>query len=165
MNRDITPIFRTPGCSLWIVPVTSREYPDFPFVGVGAIIAQDNRVILVQRGRQPSKGDWSIPGGLVNVGETLRDAAIREALEETGIEVETIQLVELVERIFHDDSGRVQYHYVLADFLCSVRGGKLAAGSDALDAKWFHRDELQQLDLADITLQVILKGLDLNRNE
>ena len=101
----------------------------------------------------------------MNVGETLKDASIREALEETSLEVEPTRLVELVERIFRDDSGRVQYHYVLADFLCSVRGGKLIAGSDALDAKWFHRDELQQLNLADITLQVILKGLDLNRNE
>jgi 8-oxo-dGTP diphosphatase len=143
----------------------SREYPQIPLVGVGAVIAQNNRVVLVRRGGQPSKGDWSIPGGLVNVGETLKDASIREALEETSLEVEPTRLVELVERIFRDDSGRVQYHYVLADFLCSVRGGKLIAGSDALDAKWFHRNELQQLNLADMTLQVILKGLDLNRNE
>ncbi len=143
----------------------SREYPQIPLVGVGAIIAQNNRVALVQRGAEPSKGDWSIPGGLVNVGETLRDASIREALEETNLEVEPIQLVELVERIFRDASGRVQYHYVLADFLCSVRGGKLVAGSDALDARWFHRNELQQLNLADITLQVILKGLDVNHDE
>jgi len=143
----------------------SREYPQIPLVGVGAIIAQNNRVALVRRGAQPSKGDWSIPGGLVNVGETLKDASIREALEETNLVVEPTRLVELVERIFRDNSGRVQYHYVLADFLCSVGGGELIAGSDALDAKWFHRDELQQLNLADITLQVILKGLDLNRNE
>lgn len=143
----------------------SREYPQIPLVGVGAIVAQNNRVALVLRGAQPSKGEWSIPGGLVNVGETLKDASIREALEETNLEVEPTRLVELVERIFRDDSGRVQYHYVLADFLCSVRGGRLIAGSDALDAKWFHRNELQQLNLADITLQVILKGLDLNHNE
>ena len=143
----------------------SREYPQVPLVGVGAIIAQNNRVALVRRGAQPSKGEWSIPGGLVNVGETLKDASIREAQEETNLEVEPTQLVELVERIFRDDSGRVQYHYVLADFLCSVKGGKLMAGSDALEAEWFHRDELKQLNLADITLQVILKGLDLNSNE
>jgi 8-oxo-dGTP diphosphatase len=143
----------------------SREYPQNPLVGVGAIIAQDNRVALVRRGSQPSKGEWSIPGGLVDVGETLEDASIREALEETNLVVEPTRLVELVERIFRDDSGRVQYHYVLADFLCRVKGGQLTAGSDALDARWFRRDELQQLNLADITLKVILKGLDLNRDE
>ncbi len=156
---DARPLF-------WVaVPVTSREYPNFPLVGVGAVITQDNQVILVRRGQEPSKGDWSIPGGLVNVGETLRDAAIREAFEETGLEVEPTELVELVERIFRDDSGRVQYHYILADFLCRVRKGNLLAGSDALDAKWFRPDELPDLNLAEITLRVILKGLGLNADE
>ncbi len=156
---DARPLF-------WVaVPVISREYPNFPLVGVGAVITQDNQVILVRRGKEPSKGDWSIPGGLVNVGETLRDAAIREAFEETGLEVEPTDLVELVERIFRDDSGRVQYHYVLADFLCRVRKGNLLAGSDALDAKWFRPDELPDLNLAEITLRVILKGLGLNADE
>jgi 8-oxo-dGTP diphosphatase len=148
-----------------VVPVISREYPNFPLAGVGAVITQDNQVILVRRGKEPSKGDWSIPGGLVNVGETLRDAAIREAFEETGLEVEPTDLVELVERIFRDDSGRVQYHYILADFLCRVRKGNLLAGSDALDAKWFRPDELPDLNLAEITLRVILKGLGLNADE
>jgi 8-oxo-dGTP diphosphatase len=145
--------------------VISREYPNFPLVGVGAIISQHNQVILVRRGKEPSKGDWSIPGGLVDVGETLRDAVIREALEETGLEVEPTELVEVVERIFRDDLGRVQYHYVLADFLCHVRKGNLFAGSDALDAKWFRPDELPDLNLAEITLRVILKGLGLSTNE
>ena len=149
-------------CYWVVVPVISREYPNFPLVGVGAIIAQDNQVILVKRGKEPSKGDWSIPGGLVDVGETLRAAVIREALEETGLEVEPTELVEVVERIFHDDLGRVQYHYILADFLCHVRKGNLFAGSDALDAKWFGPDELPELNLAEITLQVILKGLGLS---
>jgi 8-oxo-dGTP diphosphatase len=148
-----------------VVPVISREYPNCPLVGVGAIISQHNQVILVRRGQEPSKGDWSIPGGLVDVGETLRDAVIREALEETGLEVEPTELVELVERIFRDDSGRVQYHYILADFLCRVRRGNLLAGSDALDAKWFRPDELTDLNLAEITLRVILKGLGLNTDE
>ncbi len=143
----------------------SREYPKFPLVGVGAIISQDNQVILVRRGKEPSKGDWSIPGGLVDLGETLRDAVIREALEETGLEVEPTELVEVAERIFRDDLGRVKYHYVLADFLCRVRKGNLVAGSDALDARWFHPDELPGLDLAEITLRVILKGLGLSTDE
>jgi len=145
--------------------VISREYPELPLVGVGAIISQDNRVVLVRRGKEPSKGEWSIPGGLVDVGETLRDAVMREALEETGLEVELTELVEVVERIFRDDLGRVKYHYVLTDFLCRVTKGNLSAGSDALDAGWFHPDELPSLNLAEITLRVILKGLGLSTDE
>ncbi|HTY23586.1 MAG TPA: NUDIX hydrolase [Desulfomonilaceae bacterium] len=141
----------------------SREYPRFPLVGVGALITRDDRVVLVRRGTQPAKGEWSIPGGLVNVGETLKDAVVREALEETGLEVEPVELLELVERIFHDDDGRVQYHYVIADFVCKVRGGNIAAGSDALEAVWIHRDQLRQLNLAAVTLEVILKGLGSGR--
>ncbi len=141
----------------------SREYPRFPLVGVGALITRDDRVVLVRRGTQPAKGEWSIPGGLVNVGETLKDAVVREALEETGLEVEPVELLELVERIFHDDDGRVQYHYVIADFVCKVRGGNIAADSDALEAAWFHRDQLQQLNLAAVTLEIILKGLGSGR--
>ena len=143
----------------------SREYPKHPLVGVGAIISQDNQVVMVRRGKEPSKGDWSIPGGLVDLGETLRDAVIREALEETGLEVEPIELVEVVERVFRDDLGRVKYHYILADFLCHVKNGNLSAGSDALDARWFHPNELPRLNLAEITLRVILKGLGLSADE
>jgi len=137
----------------------SREYPRFPLVGVGALIAEGNRVVLVQRGKHPAKGEWSIPGGLVNVGETLREAVVREASEETGLLVEPGELVELLERIFRDAEGKVRYHYVLADFLCSVRGGELIAGSDASQARWVDRDDLHALGLAPVTLNVILKGL------
>ncbi len=143
----------------------SREYPNFPLIGVGAVIVQNELVLLIRRGMEPAKGEWSIPGGLVNVGETLRDAAIREVLEETGLLIEPFQLVELVDRIFKDDLGRVRYHYVLADFLCHVRGGSLLAGSDAIEAKWFYRDELEELNLAEITLNVITKGMGPKLND
>ncbi len=143
----------------------SREYPNFPLIGVGAVIVQNELVLLIRRGMEPAKGEWSIPGGLVNVGETLRDAAIREVLEETGLLIEPFQLVELVDRIFKDDLGRVRYHYVLADFLCHVRGGSLLAGSDAIEAKWFCRDELEELNLAEITLNVITKGMGPKLND
>jgi 8-oxo-dGTP diphosphatase len=141
--------------------LASREYPPYPLVGVGALIVAEGRIALVRRGQPPSKGEWSIPGGLVNVGETLAQAVIREAAEETSLQVEPLDLVELLERVFRDDQGRVRYHYVLADYLCRVAGGALRAGSDAAEAGWFGRGELHHLNLAPITLRVILKALDI----
>lgn len=138
----------------------SRMYPPRPLVGVGAIITDAARVVLIKRGHEPSQGEWSIPGGLVSVGETLKEATAREALEETGLYVRPVGLVELLERIFHDSKGRVQYHYVLADYRCEVLRGSLNAGSDAAEARWFDRADLSGLKLADITLSVILKALD-----
>ena len=139
---------------------TPREYPVYPFVGVGAIIVEDSRVVLVRRGKEPSLGEWSIPGGLVKVGETLREAVVREAQEETGLQVKPLGLVELLERIFPDESGRIRHHYVLADYLCRVADGKLCAGSDALEAAWVCREELQFYSLAPVTTRVILKALE-----
>jgi len=104
-------------------------------------------------------GEWSIPGGLVHVGETLEEAVIREALEETGLEVEPLDLVELVERIFPDERGRIRHHYVLADYLCRVADGKLGAGSDALEARWVDGQELPGYNLTPITMRVIVKAL------
>jgi 8-oxo-dGTP diphosphatase len=137
----------------------SRKYPAHPLVGVGAIIIVEDRIALVRRGKQPSKGEWSIPGGLVKVGETLSDAVIRVTLEETGLHVRPLDLVELLERIFRDQQGRVRYHYILADYLCSVAGGDLSAGSDAAEAGWFKRHELARLNLAPVTLRIIFKAL------
>lgn len=117
------------------------------------------RIVLVRRGSQPSRGEWSIPGGLVEVGERLADAVVREAREETGLEVEPGPLVELLERIFRDQEGRVRYHYVLADYLCRVVGGALCAGSDATEARWVHMGELQGFDLPDVTMKVIIKAI------
>jgi ADP-ribose pyrophosphatase YjhB (NUDIX family) len=140
---------------------TSREYPDHPLVGVGALIVRDNRIVLVRRGAEPARGEWSIPGGLVEVGETLKEAVAREALEETGLEVEPGDLVELLERVFLDDDGRVQYHFVLADFLCRVRGGELSADSDVLEAIWVDGDQIATMPLADVTRRVIMKAFSL----
>jgi len=137
----------------------SREYPPCPLVGVGALIVEGTRIVLVRRGKPPSLGQWSIPGGLVQLGETLERAVIREAQEETGLEVEPLNLVELLERIFPDDTGKIRHHYVLADYLCRVTNGTLRAGSDALEARWVDQDELQFYGLAPITMRVILKGL------
>jgi 8-oxo-dGTP diphosphatase len=139
----------------------AREYPAMPLVGVGAVISDGDRVILVRRGSPPGVGEWSIPGGMVHVGETLMQAVIREAHEETGLHVEPQSLVELLERIFPDGDGRIRYHYVLADYWCTVTGGTLAAGSDAIDAQWVSRDDLTGYKPAAVTQSVILKALDL----
>lgn len=137
----------------------NREYPSRPFVGVGALIVADNRIVLVRRGRPPGRGQWSIPGGLVKVGETLMAGVKREAFEETGLNVEPLELVELLERIFRDDSGMVQYHYVLADYLCAVKGGELHPGSDAMEAVWVGLDQFDLYNIPDVTKKVALKAL------
>jgi 8-oxo-dGTP diphosphatase len=137
-----------------------REYPETPLVGVGAIIIEDDRVVLVKRGHAPLQGKWSIPGGVLEVGETLRKAAIREAYEETGLTIEPGELLGVFERVVPDEQGRMKYHYVLIDFLCWPKAGQLAAGDDAEDVRWFRRDELAALDLARETEEVILKGFE-----
>jgi 8-oxo-dGTP diphosphatase len=138
---------------------TSREYPETPFVGVGAVIVDHDRVLLIRRGQAPLLGEWSLPGGVLECGETLRDAVAREALEETGLRVETREMLGVYERIIHDEQRNVRYHYVLLDFLCHRIGGELKAGSDAAEVGWFTRDELPALKLAYDANDVALKGL------
>jgi mutator protein MutT len=137
-----------------------REYPDAPLVGVGAIIIDGNRVVLVKRGRAPLMGKWSIPGGVLEVGETLRKAVVREVTEETGLAVDPGELLGVFERVVPDEQGRMKYHYVLIDFLCRTVTGELAAGDDADEVRWFQREELAGLDLATETEAVILKGFE-----
>ena len=139
-----------------------REYPEVPLVGVGAVIIEgpieDSRVLLVKRAHPPLQAQWSIPGGVLEVGELVRDAAIREAREETGLVVEPADLLGVYDRILRNAEQRVQYHYVLIDFLCRRVAGDLAAASDAAEVHWFTREELPALNLAEDTLDVIQKG-------
>jgi 8-oxo-dGTP diphosphatase len=137
----------------------NREYPEVPFVGVGAVIVQDGRVLLIRRGQAPLLGEWSLPGGVLECGEALREATVREAREETGLVVETAEMLGVYERVIRSDDGRVRYHYVLIDFLCRPLGGELRAGSDAADVRWFARDELPGLNLAYDANDVVHKGL------
>jgi mutator protein MutT len=137
-----------------------REYPETPLVGVGAIIIDANRVALVRRGRAPLQGKWSIPGGVLEVGETLRAAVEREVLEETGLVVEVGELLGVFDRVLPDEEGKIRYHYVLIDFLCFRVGGELRAGDDAEEVEWFAVQELEALKLAPETQRVILKGFD-----
>ena len=137
-----------------------REYPDNPLVGVGAVIIEGDRVLLIRRGQPPLLGEWSLPGGVLECGETLREAVAREAREETGLLVETGEMLGVYERVIRDDEKRVRYHYVLIDFLCRAVGGDLKAGSDAADVRWFTRDELPALNLAYDANDVVRKGLE-----
>jgi 8-oxo-dGTP diphosphatase len=144
--------------------VVQREFPECPIIGVGAVIVDRNRVLLVQRGREPSKGKWSLPGGGRELGESLTDGLAREVTEETGLIVETVELIELLERIVKQpdsEGGRIRYHYVIADYLCRVAGGELHAGSDADAVRWVERAEWNShsaLALDPITVRVIEAG-------
>src|SRR5882757_4445433 len=137
---------------------SKREYPDRPIVGVGAVIVDQGRVLLVKRGSPPLLGEWSLPGGVVELGETLRAAAEREACEETGLIVKAGEVLEVLDRIIPGKNEAPQYHYVLIDFLCVVEGGDLRAGGDAADVQWATQAELVAFKLEPPALEVIRKA-------
>jgi 8-oxo-dGTP diphosphatase len=140
--------------------LAGREYPEVPVVGVGAVILDANQVLLVRRGQEPMKGEWSIPGGGLELGETLEAAVCREVIEETGLAVEVEAMVEVLDKIVVDE-GRVRYHFVLIDFLAKPVGGTLTPGSDVDDARWVDREEVNShgiYGLAPATIAVIAKA-------
>jgi 8-oxo-dGTP diphosphatase len=137
-----------------------REFPEIPLVGVGAVIIENARVVLVKRAHPPLQAQWSIPGGVLEVGELVCQAAVREAQEETGLIVEAGELLGVYDRVLRNAEKRVQYHYVLIDFLCRRISGELRAGSDAAEVRWFRQQELPALNLAEDTLDVIGKGFE-----
>ena len=136
-----------------------RSYPTRPLVGVGVVIRRGRRVVIVRRSAPPLKNRWSIPGGLVEVGETLRQAVAREAREETGLTVKVGKLLEVFERILPRARGRTKYHFVLLDYLCHSVRGRLRAGSDAARARWVTASELDKLPIADSAKRVIRRAL------
>ncbi len=140
-----------------------REYPDHPVVGVGAIIIKGGEVLLARRGREPGYGEWSIPGGGVKLGETLEEAVIREVREEVNLAIRVEEVVEVLERIFHDPQGKVQYHYVLVDFLCEHLSGQGKPGSDALELQWVPVSEVPRQPLPGETKRVIQKAFEMRR--
>lgn len=135
-----------------------RPYPDRPVVGVGAVVLDGDRVLLIRRGHAPLKGQWSLPGGGVETGETLEQAIAREVLEETGLTVEVGPMVEVLDRISRDADGRVEHHFVLIDFVCRPSGGLLRSASDAEDAAWVALSELARYEVAPVTISVIQKA-------
>jgi 8-oxo-dGTP diphosphatase len=146
-----------------------RRYPDRPFVGVGAVIVDsstsrgtaDPRVVLIRRRFEPLAGEWSLPGGAVEIGETLETCVVREMAEETGLDVDVGPVIEVFDRITRDDEGRVQYHYVLVDYLCRPSGGSLQPGSDVDAAEWVRAADLPAYHLTEKATAVIHRGLEL----
>jgi 8-oxo-dGTP diphosphatase len=135
-----------------------RRYPEHPLLGVGALIFQGGRILMAERGKPPLMGQWSLPGGLVETGESLECAIRREVLEETGLEVKPLGVLEIFERIMRNAEGAAEYHYVLLDYICRVTGGALRAGDDASRVAWFERRALKDLHITEGTLAVIEKG-------
>src|ERR1700678_2465659 len=135
-----------------------REFPEVPLVGIGAVIIEGARVVLVKRAHPPLQDQWSIPGGVLEVGELVSEAAVREAREETGLVVEPVELLGVYDRVLRNAEQRVQYHYVLIDFLCRRVAGDLIAASDAAGGRGLPREELPGLGLTEDTLDVIGKG-------
>ncbi len=140
-----------------------RAYPSQPVIGVGAIVLQQDEVLLIRRGAAPQKGLWSLPGGGLELGESLDQAVQREVLEETGLEVRVLEFAGVFERITKDDTEAVQYHYVLLDYLCEMVGGALAAGDDAAEAEWVSRDTLCDRSLTPGLEDVIDKAFRLRQ--
>ena len=126
-----------------------REYPVAPIVAVGVIIREDDRIVLIRRDQEPAKGTWTFPGGAVELGESLHDAARREALEETGLRVELGDVATVIDHVARDEAGRVRYHYVIVDYFARPVGGSLQSATDVSDARWFCLAELDGLDMTE----------------
>jgi ADP-ribose pyrophosphatase YjhB (NUDIX family) len=137
-----------------------RRYPKRPIVGVGAIILRRDRILMAQRGKEPLKGWWSLPGGALELGESLKDAVSREVLEETGLVVRPVAMFEIFERIMRDAGGAPEYHYVLVDYVCRITGGTLCAGDDVCRVEWVRRRDLAGLQITEGTLAVIERAFD-----
>jgi mutator protein MutT len=138
-----------------------REYPETPLVGVGAVIVDQGRVVVIKRGSPPLLGEWSIPGGMLELGETARQAVEREALEETGLVVQSGELLGVFDRIVPDEAGKIRFHYLLVDFLCRPVSGTLRAGHDAAEAHWMTLEEVRNMPMADTTKALLVKVLSM----
>ena len=136
-----------------------RDYPEHPIIGVGAVIVEGGRVLLVRRDTEPLRGEWSVPGGMLELGEKLRDGVRREALEETGVTVEPGEALDVFDSIFTDGLGKPQYHYVLIDYLCRPISGEARAGGDVSDVRWGSLEALPAMGLRESIEQVVRKGL------
>jgi ADP-ribose pyrophosphatase YjhB (NUDIX family) len=143
--------------------VVSREYPDAPRVGVGAVVLHHGRVLLVRRGAPPLAGKWSVPGGLLELGETTVEAARREVAEECGLDVQIIGLAGVLDRVVRDEAGRVRYHWVLVDYLAHAKSAEIVCGSDAAEARWVPIDEVERFDVTDGLVDMIQRAVALQR--
>lgn len=144
------------------MPEDDRRYPPRPIVGIGAAIYREDSVLMAQRGKEPLKGWWSLPGGALELGESLEEGVRREVREETGLDIRPVCVLEIFERIIRDAGGATEYHYVLIDYICEIAGGELCAGDDACAVQWVKRADLPQLPITEGTLEVIEKGFRVN---
>ena len=140
-----------------------REYPERPIVGVGGVVIHNERALLIRRGSAPLEGEWSIPGGMLEVGETILDGVKRELLEETAIEVKVLDLIEVFERVTRDEAGKLKYHFVILDYLCEAVRGEAQAGSDVTDVAWARETELSEYSLTPTATRVIKKAFEIAR--
>ena len=150
---------------------SSREYPERPLVGVGGVVIVDGRALLIRRGSEPLRGEWSIPGGMLELGESLEEGVARELLEETGLEVRVVELIEVFDRIVyandeprgHDEPASPRFHYVIADYLCERIGGEHAAASDVTDLEFAREDDLARFHLTETALRILRKAFAMYR--
>ena len=151
---------------------SSREYPERPLVGVGGVVIDNGRALLIRRASEPLRGEWSIPGGMLELGETLEQGVARELLEETGLQVRVLELIEVFERIVYapnghgaagDDQGRPRFHYVIADYLCGRISGEHAAASDVTDVVFAREEELDRFSLTETALRILHRAFAMDR--
>lgn len=140
---------------------SDRLYPHRPIVGIGVVVFRGDEVLLIKRGKPPVSDRWSIPGGAQEIGETVREAALREVAEETGIEIEIVGLIDVVDGITRDAEGRAKYHYTLVDFAALWVSGEARAASDAAAARWVHRDAVAGLALWDETRRIVARAAEM----
>jgi 8-oxo-dGTP diphosphatase len=159
-DLDRRPLTETPFAVMIATEMPmKRDYPAAPIVAVGVIVRHENRILLVQRGHEPSRGLWTFPGGAIELGESLHEAVRREALEETGLDVEVEEVATVIDNIVADEAGRVRYHYVIVDFFARPAGGALHSGSDAWQARWFSLAELDGVEMTEKAGQLARKYL------
>jgi 8-oxo-dGTP diphosphatase len=149
---------------------SGREYPERPVVGVGGVIIDQRRALLIRRGSEPLRGEWSIPGGTLELGETLEEGVARELLEETGLDVRVHDLIEVFDRIYLENSSetstcrtRPRFHYVIADYLCELIGGEPKAGSDVTDVAFAREEELGRFNLTPTATRILRKAFAMER--
>jgi 8-oxo-dGTP diphosphatase len=149
---------------------SSREYPERPVVGIGGVIIDQSRTLLIRRGSEPLLGEWSIPGGMLEIGESLEQGVARELLEETGIKVRVLELIEVFDRIYAGDEstsaeakGRPRFHFVIADYLCERLSGEPQAGSDVTDVAFAREEELARFQLTETATRILKKAFAMDR--
>ena len=137
--------------------MSSREYPSRPLVGVGVLVKMKDKVLLVKRRYEPDKGLWALPGGLINLGETARNAAIREVYEETGIKISINRLIDVTDKIVLDENGKIRFHFVIIDYEGVPEGGAIRVSHEVEDVGWFGEDELKRMELSETTRELLVK--------